>query len=250
MKKILLIEDEMLSANRLKKLLFNIDNTIQIDGPLKSVHKVQEMLRLHNDYDIIFSDIRLPDGDVFEAFKNTAPTSFVVFTTAYEEYPMQAIQCNGVAYLLKPIDEDELRETISRIDDLKKTITTLHKKKENTTKEIDRYRERFLAYKQDELIPVCVNDILYFYKDNRKVLLKIKNGNTYSLPVNMHELEDQLDQQKFFRINRQYIANVHGILRISQFFNSKLKIKLLQCDDECIIVSKERAPLLKEWLDR
>jgi len=250
MKKVLIIEDEKLSANRLKKLLFNIDDTMQIDGPLRSVQQVQEILNLHNDYDIIFSDIKLPDGDIFEAFNNITPSSVVIFTTAYDKYSIQAIQCNGLAYLMKPIDEDELQNAINRITNLTEAIATHQLKLKNIMKDLMHYRERFLAYKQDELIPIFADDVLYFYKNDRNVLLKTEKGNVYSLPGNMCELEEQLDPQKFFRINRQYIANIRGIWKISQFFNSKLIVKLFQCEDANIIVSKERATMLKKWLNK
>ena len=104
MKKILIIEDDYFSAKRLKRLILDIDDAVDIHGPLESVNKVVEELTTSNDYDLIFSDIRLVDGDVFEAFRIVMPKSFVIFTTAYDEYSMQAIKNNGLDYLMKPID--------------------------------------------------------------------------------------------------------------------------------------------------
>lgn len=115
MQKVLIIEDDHFSARRLKRLIMDIDDTIDVHGPLKSVAEVAEELAANNDYDLIFSDIRLADGDVFEAFRKVMPQSFVVFTTAYDEYAMEAIKNNGLDYLMKPIDADELRAAIGKL---------------------------------------------------------------------------------------------------------------------------------------
>ena len=246
MKKILIIEDEWISAKRLEKQLKDIDDTLQIDGPLKSVEEVIACLKEHNDYDLIFSDIRLIDGDIFSAFREVVPNCFVIFTTSYDEYAMQAIKSNGVDYLLKPIDEEELRVAINKTMQLSTTSApTQHLGSAKSN-----YRERFLAYKQDELVPIPTADILYFYKDDRKISLRTQDGGTYTLGLTMQELEEQLCPQTFFRINRQYIVNIKGIKKISLYFNSKLLVKLHQCDDQEIIVSKERTTMFKEWLDK
>ena len=115
MKKVLIIEDELPSAKRLEKLLLEMDDTLEIDGPLQSIREVVGYLQSHDDYDLIFSDIRLLDGDVFAAFQEVLPSSFVIFTTAYDEYAMSAIKNHGIDCLLKPIDEDELRKAINKV---------------------------------------------------------------------------------------------------------------------------------------
>lgn len=115
MKKVLIIEDERISAIRLEKLIREIDDTIEVEGPLVSVSEVVEHLSRHNDYDLIFADIRLSDSDVFTAFQEIMPASFVIFTTAYDEYAMQAIKNHGIDYLLKPIDEKDLRQAIQKL---------------------------------------------------------------------------------------------------------------------------------------
>lgn len=108
MKKILIIEDDHFSAKRLRRLIMDFDDTVDIYGPLRSVNEVIEELTANNDYYLIFSDIRLADGDVFDAFRKVKPKSFVIFTTAYDEYAMEAIKNNGLDYLMKPIDPNEL----------------------------------------------------------------------------------------------------------------------------------------------
>lgn len=246
MKKVLIIEDELLSAKRLKKMILDIDDTLEVDGPLQSVKDVVEYMQAHDDYDLVFSDIRLLDGDVFMAFQKVLPSSLVIFTTAYDEYAMQAIKSNGIDYLLKPIDEDELREAMKKVGNL----TSSNGKLKSVIDKLVRYKERLLVYKGGDMVSLPVNDILYFYKDGRNMLVTTSSGEAYCLSVTIQELESQLDPDKFFRLNRQYLVNIAALKKISPFFNSKLIVLLFHCSDRNIIVSKERAVLFKEWLNR
>lgn len=246
MKKVLIIEDELLSAKRLKKMILDIDDTLEVDGPLQSVKDVVEYMQAHDDYDLVFSDIRLLDGDVFMAFQKVLPSSLVIFTTAYDEYAMQAIKSNGIDYLLKPIDEDELREAMKKVGNL----TSSNGKLKSVIDKLVRYKERLLIYKGGDMVSLPVNDILYFYKDGRNMLVTTSSGEAYCLSVTIQELESQLDPDKFFRLNRQYLVNIAALKKISPFFNSKLIVQLFHCSDRNIIVSKERAVLFKEWLNR
>lgn len=246
MKKVLIIEDELLSAKRLKKMILDINDTLEVDGPLQSVKDVVEYIQAHDDYDLVFSDIRLLDGDVFMAFQKVLPSSLVIFTTAYDEYAMQAIKSNGIDYLLKPIDEDELREAMKKVGNL----TSSNGKLKSVIDKLVRYKERLLVYKGGDMVSLPVNDILYFYKDGRNMLVTTSSGEAYCLSVTIQELESQLDPDKFFRLNRQYLVNIAALKKISPFFNSKLIVQLFHCSDRNIIVSKERAVLFKEWLNR
>lgn len=246
MKKVLIIEDELLSAKRLKKMILDIDDTLEVDGPLQSVKDVVEYMQAHDDYDLVFSDIRLLDGDVFMAFQKVLPSSLVIFTTAYDEYAMQAIKSNGIDYLLKPIDEDELREAMKKVGNL----TSSNGKLKSVIDKLVRYKERLLVYKGGDMVSLPVNDILYFYKDGRNMLVTTSSGEAYCLSVTIQELESQLDPDKFFRLNRQYLVNIAALKKISPFFNSKLIVQLFHRSDRNIIVSKERAVLFKEWLNR
>lgn len=250
MRKILIIEDDYFCAKRLKKLVMDIDDMYEIYGPLKSVNEVVEELSVNNDYDLIFSDIRLLDGDVFEAFRKVKPKSFVIFTTAYDEYAMQAIKNNGLDYLLKPIDFTELCTSMDKLKILKTTNEEVLDNWDSLLNDTRQFRERFLVNKGDELVMLYTDDISYICKRDRNVLAFMEDGTSYSLMVNMTDLEMELDPDKFFRINRQYIANIKGIKKISLFFSSKLIVKLKGCDDENIVISKEKTCQFKKWLDR
>ena len=247
MKKVLIIEDERISAIRLEKLIREIDDTIEVEGPLASVSEVVEHLRRHNDYDLIFADIRLSDSDVFTAFQEIMPASFVIFTTAYDEYAMQAIMNHGIDYLLKPIDEKDLRQAIQKLSlGVKENTGKLHQVMGDMT----HYKERLIVYKGEELIPLQVSEILYFSKESKELLCMTAEGKQYHVRnMTMQDLEEQLNPEKFFRLNRQYFIHIRALKRITPFFNSKLKVRLCHCQDEEILVSRERSILFKKWLE-
>lgn len=247
MKKVLIIEDERISAIRLEKLIREIDDTIEVEGPLASVSEVVEHLRRHNDYDLIFADIRLSDGDVFTAFQEIMPASFVIFTTAYDEYAMQAIKNHGIDYLLKPIDEKDLRQAIQKLSlGVRENTGKLHQVMGDMT----HYKERLIVYKGEELIPLQVSEILYFSKESKELLCMTAEGKQYHVRnMTMQDLEEQLNPEKFFRLNRQYFIHIRALKRITPFFNSKLKVRLCYCLDEEILVSRERSVLFKKWLE-
>ncbi len=250
MKKILIIEDDNFSAKRLKRLVMDVDDTVDVHGPLKSIDEVVNELSVNNDYDLIFSDIRLVDGDVFEAFRRVKPKSFVIFTTAYDEYAMQAIKNNGLDYLMKPIDSKELCAAMDKLKMLCSAKETVHGKLDGLLNETRRYRERFLVNKGDELVMLYTDDISYISKTDNHVMAFTEDGTSYPLTMNMTDLEQALDPDKFFRINRQYIANIKGIRKIGLFFSSKLIVRLKGCDDDNIVISKEKTALFKKWLDK
>ena len=251
MQKVLIIEDDHFSARRLKRLIMDIDDTIDVHGPLKSVAEVTEELAANNDYDLIFSDIRLADGDVFEAFRKVMPQSFVIFTTAYDEYAMEAIKNNGLDYLMKPIDADELRAAIGKLrlnrNAQQSAVVSPLRDVLNDTRQ---YRERFLITKGDELCMLCADDISYINMHDNRITVFAVDGTSYPLPMSMNDLEQTLDPARFFRLNRQYIANIKGIRKISLYFGSKLMVKLKGCEDENIVISKEKATLFKKWLEK
>lgn len=251
MKKVLIIEDDHFSARRLKRLIMDIDDTVDVHGPLKSVAEVVDELSARNDYDLVFSDIRLIDGDVFEAFRKVRPNAFVIFTTAYDEYAMQAIKNNGLDYLMKPIDFKELCAAVEKIRLAKAADQdTVQEGMAGLLNDNVRYRERFLVGKGDELVVLYVDDINYISIDGPRILAFTDGDKAYQLSVSMTELERELDPAKFFRINRQYIANIKGIRKISTFFFSRLTVRLKGCNDENIIIGKEKTVQFKKWLDR
>lgn len=248
MKRILIIEDERMSASRLKRLISDIDDTLEVVGPLTTVEEVIETLCQDNNFDLIISDIRLHDRLVFEAFHEVMPHCMVIFTTAYDEYALEAFRHNGIDYLLKPIEQDALANAIRKASSL--SIPSNSSNILAASRELRCFRERILVTRGDELIPLRTDSVRYFCIEDNIVTAYTNQGDSYRIPLTMNDLEQQLNPDLFFRLNRQYIAHINSIRKISFFFSSKLIVRLTGCDDDHIVISKEKSAQFKQWLDR
>ncbi len=159
--KVLVIEDEEISFRRLKRMLLELRPHMEIEGPLTTTSEVISRLSECSGYDLIFSDIRLRDREVFDAFEKVMPECMVIFTTAYDEYALKAFKNNGIEYLLKPIEKDSLSEALNKVESVIGQHISGKKNIDAAIRELP-YRERILIWKGEELIPVNVKDILYF----------------------------------------------------------------------------------------
>ncbi len=253
--KILIIEDEERSFMRLRRLLLGIDETLEVDGPVTSVAETVEVLGSESKaYDIIFADIRLDDGDVFEAFLQVQPQVPVIFTTAYNEYALEAFRSNGIAYLQKPIVPQELSEALGKArklvahdkatpQDYSTLLASLGLKRQD-------YREHFLVQNNDGYTVLSVQDISHIATENGITRAYLHNGRSVALNYTMGDIEAQLDPAKFFRASRQYIIGIDSIERIHFSYGYKLSVSLKGYPQVDIVVSKEKSAQLKEWIDR
>lgn len=247
MNKALVIEDDHYSAEYLIRLIKRYDDNITVFGPLKSVAEVIEHLAVHNDYDIIFSDIRLCDGNIFDAFKEIHPNAFVVYTTAYDEYALKAIKNNGLDYLMKPFDYDELSAAIAKrnlANPDSRNYASQHQLAEKHS-----YRNHIAVSKGDELIILDIKNINYFVSESNKVFAVTDEESPYQLSESLQELEQTLNPREFFRINRQYIVNIKAINKICNGSNSKLSVKINNCKNYPIILSKQKSAQFKVWIN-
>ena len=259
MQKVLIIEDDHFSARRLKRLIMDIDDTIDVHGPLKSVVEVTEELAANNDYDLIFSDIRLADSDVFEAFRKVMPQSFVIFTTAYDEYALRAFKVNSIDYLLKPIGKEDIEHAFEKLDNLQDTIPENGSRRENKEEELlhfihslkkqENYKTHFLIpIKGDKLLPVSIDMIQLFYIKDCQVKAVLTDGVEYNFSLTLDELVDCLNPSLFFRVNRQFLISREAIKDLDLWFNSRLSINLHHSRmTEKVLVSKARVAEFKEW---
>lgn len=249
---ILIIEDEERNANRLIRLLKRIDPAFRIKGPLASIGEVISYLQTSTYPDLILADIRLSDGLSFEALKE-APTSVpIIFTTAYDEYAIQAFKYNSIDYLLKPIDTTELSEAIEKVRHKQNVYQEKNFKQLFEALQLHnyKYRERFLLPYYDGYKTVCTKDINHIFIENKIVRLFLNNGTSEAVSMSMDELEKQLNPSSFFRANRQFIVSIESILFLGNYFGGKLVLRLKGYPNTQIIISKDKAPLLKEWLDK
>lgn len=250
---ILILEDEQRNFNRLRRQLEEIDTTFHVEGPLANIQESVEWLRTHPTPDLILADIRLSDGLSFDVLRQTAIPSPIIFTTAYDEYAIQAFKYNSFDYLLKPINSEELAEAINKVR--RRTLSDTHGEDmrrlvEYMYRNNYRYLERFLLPYRDGYISVQVKNISHIALKERTTLIFLNDGASMNISYSLDELESQLNPDIFFRANRQYLLHIDSIRNVSNYFNSRLKIHMKKYPDTEIIVSRERASALKEWLDK
>ena len=248
---VLIIEDEATNAARLQKMLLQSEEEIVVTAVLQTVRESIEWLEKEKSPDIIFMDIRLTDGLSFEIFNQVNIKSYVIFTTAYDEYALQAFEVNGIDYLLKPIEQKKLDSSIKRIKnfiapELDKSIVDILKKM-RLQKEI--YRSRFLINYKDLFITIPSTDIAYFSSENKIVHLTTHSNQRYVIKQTLDELIQELNPDDFFKVTRNYIVSLKSIYKLSQSFDYKLKLELTPAVNEIILVSRERGISFKNWLD-
>lgn len=251
---VLVIEDELYSARRLEKMLKELAPELHILALLESVAQSVRWLKEHPAPDLIFMDIQLSDGSSFEIFSKTNVASPVIFVTAYDEYALQAFKVNSIDYLLKPIDKGELERSLEKFNrlnqqtspprntDVTQIIKSLREAKPN-------YKTRFLVKTGQTFITIFTQDIAYFFADHKLVYLVTREGKKHLVDQTLEELEDQLDPKNFFRLNRQFVASVNAIAKLHNYFNHKLKVELIPPTDIEILISREKAPEFKTWLN-
>jgi len=250
MYKILIIEDEKPAAEWLRQLIFKFDPQISVLNVIDSVSGAAEWFQKNPAPDLVFMDIQLADGLSFEIFERVKVPCPVIFTTAYEEYAVKAFKVNSLDYLLKPIAFNELEAAFqkfgTRHQEVPVTIDLLNKVKEMLRKQ---YKTRFVIKVGEHLKSVPVEDILFFYSLDKATYLCTSDFKTYLVDYSLDRISEMVDERRFFRINRKYILSNLSIADIVFYSNSRLKIKLKKPDEESIIVSRDKVPAFKEWLD-
>lgn len=252
--KVLIIEDEHFSAERLKQQLLLLNSEIQVLDVLDSVKSSIDWFSKNDEPDLIFLDIHLADKNSFEIFKEVNITAPIIFTTAYNQYAIQAFKVNSIDYLLKPIDVDELKIALEKYENL-----YLQEKKENQSIDTEllqsllqkpNYKNRFLVKKGSQFESIQTENIAYFFSENKLTSLVTQKGNRYLIDQSLEELSSLLNPVDFFRINRQMILRIDSVVKIHTFFNGRLKLEIVHQDSkEEIFVSRERVQAFKEWLD-
>ena len=251
--KILIIEDELSSADRLQRML---EGEHQIVDVCTSNAEVKAFFsdERHAQVDLILSDIQLGDGLSFESLK-TVPTAIpVIFTTAYDHYAVQAFRFNSIDYLLKPIDSRELHAALERVQPTMvnglSTTDAIAQLLESVKNQSIRYRERFLIpHRADEYLIIPVSNVSHITIRDGVVRLCTLEGKYHTLNMTLEEVESQLDPQRFMRVNRQFIISAAAVQKLSTYFLGKMLIHMNAVPDEEIIVSKDKVATVKRWLD-
>jgi two-component system, LytTR family, response regulator LytT len=252
---ILILEDETLSAERLQNLLKEIDDEAKIVGHLKSVEAAIDWLTANQHPDLILSDIRLLDGLCFEIFSRVKVRSPVIFTTAYDQYAIKAFEVNSVDYLLKPVQPEKLRAALEKVKSrIGKNTPTAPPDYSELIKLIQgskqEYKSRFMVRLGQKIIAVPVEKVAYFFSENKLSFLVAQDQKRYPLDQPLDELIDLLDPRVFFRANRQFIVTFQSIAEIHPYFKGRIKLQLNPASTEEVVVSSERTPEFKKWIDQ
>ena len=258
--KILIIEDEQSSADRLKRML---EGEQEIVGVCASNAEVKAFFAegANHEVDLILSDIQLGDGLSFESLRMVPEAIPVIFTTAFDQYAVQAFQFNSLDYLLKPIDSEELHTALAKVKPTMvngqrsmvnglSTTDAIAQLLESVKSQTIRYRERFLiSHRADEFLIIPVSDVSHITIRDGVVRLCTLEGKHHTLNMTLEEVESQLDPQRFMRVNRQFIISAAAVQKLSTYFLGKMRIHMTAAPDEEIIVSKDKVATVKRWLD-
>ncbi|MBL7730963.1 MAG: response regulator transcription factor [Chitinophagaceae bacterium] len=250
MTKTVIIEDEKLAGRALVQSLSRIAPDVQVDALLASVAESIAYFSSSPEVDIIFSDVQLADGHSFEIFKEVSIKAPVVFTTAYDEFMLNAFTCNGIDYLLKPVDEKELEEALDKYRRLEKHFNSHTAAMQRLVQYGSSKKKTRLVVKRGlEYISLKLDEIVLFYTENKLVFVTDMNGKKYVAENNLSDLEEMLDGDQFFRVNRQYIVNIDYIRGYKPFEKVKLLVELNRPElNHHIVISQENSQLFRKWM--
>jgi len=243
---VIIIEDEKPAAEKLQKAIRQASGNIVIQALLPTVQAATSWLQQYPHPDLIFMDIELSDGLSFSILEKTSVSCPVIFITAFDEYWQEAFEHNGIDYLLKPVDEKDLKKALTRYKTLEKHFLKHHSFIKAFTRKT---KTRLIVKKGMENISLRLDDVVLFYTENKIVYVLDRWGKKYLADKNLAELEDELDEATFFRANRQYIVNINFIRGFKSYEKVKLILDLTLPDiNHCIIISQEMAPQFREWM--
>jgi DNA-binding LytR/AlgR family response regulator len=263
--KAIIIEDEELAAEGLSISLKRVEADIEILAVLDSVKTAVAWLKSNPAPDLAFLDIQLADGLSFEIFEQTPINCPVIFTTAYDEYALRAFRVNSIDYLLKPIGTDDLKRTFEKLRILKGETSSSSLPPQYLSQDLikqvmaiatqqvkaPQYKTRFMIKIGEHLQTFPVEDIDFLMGENKIVWLYHKNGRKYIVDYTLDQLEDLLEPNRFFRLNRQFIASIETIKDVISYSNSRLKIVFQNPPNkEDIIMSREKVEAFKSWLGK
>lgn len=254
--KILIIEDEALAAERLTSLIHRYDSTIQITEVLPSVESAIAWFNSHSQPDLLLVDIQLSDGLCFEIFRTVQVICPVIFTTSYDQYALEAFDVNSISYLLKPVKYQQLVHSLNKLEELKKTLSrqTNLPDIESIIKKIatgsDKYKSRFLVKNGINLRAVKTSEIAYFFSEQKISMLMTVAGQKFPVDYSLEEIEMMLNPDAFFRISRKFIVHIDAVKAIHPYFKGRLKVEVQPETQQEIIISSDRTPGFKEWLDK
>jgi DNA-binding LytR/AlgR family response regulator len=247
--RILIVEDEKLAAERLITLLKEYDASVEVVACTESVEETVHYLQHHAAPDLLLLDIHLSDGHSFEIFKQVTYNKPVIFITAFDQYALEAFKWYSVDYILKPVSLTALAAAINKYQHLSASFSTTDFVHSLPSLNGKSFKKRFLGKVGQRLFFIDTNDIAFFQADNKVVYLADKEGNRYVVDHTMEKLEELLDPQEFFRLNRRYIIRINAIELVKPYVNGRLKLVVkgaAQADD--MVISRDRVAGFRQWV--
>lgn len=243
---VLIIEDETAAAQNLQAILRQEDPSIEVLGVLESIEESVEWFNSHKQPDLLFMDIHLADGESFRILDRVEITAPVIFTTAYDQYALQAFRLCSIDYLLKPIVAADVKRALDKWSRL--TGADQAEYRSRVKRVVEEYEETFLIHLRDKIIPLHRDSIAFCYTANERVTAYDLQGEGYPIDRTLETLQAMLPAEDFFRANRQFIISRRAVEEITVWFGSRLSLSLTVPTPERIVISKARVPEFKAWL--
>jgi len=252
--KVIIVEDELPAAEKLERYLAKYDASIEVLAKFDSIVTTVPWLSEHQEMlDLIFMDIQLIDGLTFEIFRQVQVTKPVIFTTAFNEFALDAFKVNSIDYLLKPITFTDLSVSLKKLETFRQQFGNKdqsHKVQEALASlKQKQYKSRFMVKLGEHIRSITTDQINLLYAEGRDVYLATNQGRKFIIDYTLESLEDLLDPKDCFRVNRTFVLNINSIKDVLVYSNSWLKINLIQEFDKEIMVSREKVNEFKDWFD-
>ncbi len=244
--RVLIIEDETAAAYNLQAILKQEAPQTEVLGVMESIEESIEWFAANPMPDLVFMDIHLADGESFRILERVDVTAPIIFTTAYDQYALEAFRANSIDYLLKPINAVDVRRALDkweRLTSIERRSYTDRQRQVRTSEQ-----DTFLIHVRDKIIPLHRDRIAFCYTSNERVSAYDYEGNSYPLDKTLEAMQALLPEAHFFRANRQFIVARRAVREISVWFGSRLSLHLTAETPERIIISKARVPEFKAWL--
>lgn len=253
--KILIVEDEIPARKKLKRFLDKVKETVSVEAEIDTVHEAVNFLKTTDSIDLILSDIELLDGNAFDIYHEVQVSCPIIFTTAYDQFLMNAFESNGIEYLLKPFSFERFQKAWDKFLLLRNNYSTdqalflkLNQIIGNTLEK--KYKTRFSVNSSHGIYFFETQDILFFEADEGVVFAIDKTAKKHMLNVStLKEIETQLDPLDFFRINRSELVNKKFIERIERYSKNALALKI-DGYDKYLVTSQSHTSLFREWIEK
>ena len=246
--RVLIVEDETAAYENLADIITSVNSGIRIAGNTESVTQTVHWLQSNPSPDLIFMDIHLSDGSAFAIFDKITVETPIVFTTAYDQYAIEAFRVNSIDYLLKPVKVEDIRHALDKYSKLTRQDIVQYLAQLTQLTVSPKYQDRLLIPHKDKLLPVNLRDVACFYTTDKNTYIYLKDGNKYPYSKTLEQIITTLDPARFTRANKQFIVAKDSVTNITIWFDNRLLVTLDTEVPERIYISKNKASEFKSWL--